>query len=160
VLGHGEIRNYVTRMTLRTGILGGTFDPVHNAHLAIAPRLRWRMPAPRRFSGCPPARPATANAPVAAATDRLRDAEAGARQRSALTAIDERELQPGASGFTFDSIAALKERVPGREFVLIMGADQYASAPPGIAGRTSKAVRIAVVARPGSSLMRTLTISP
>ncbi len=67
-------------------------------------------------------------------------------------AIDERELRPGASGFTFDSVAALKSENPGSAFVLIMGADQYEK-------RSSwhrwpeleKLCEVAVFARPGSS---------
>jgi len=105
------------------GILGGTFDPAHNAHLAIAgaalralglEKILW-LP-----TGAPPYRPA----PIASATHRaamLRLAIAGEPRY----AIDERELQPAASGFTFDSISSLKSEQQKNDFVLIMGADQY-----------------------------------
>ncbi len=67
-------------------------------------------------------------------------------------AIDERELRPEASGFTFDSIAELKSENPGRALVLIIGADQYEK-------RSSwhrwpeleKLCEVAVFARPGST---------
>ena len=90
--------------------------------------------------------------PVAAATDRLAMLKL-ALASEARYRIDERELQPGASGFTYDSIASLKSEHPGREFVLIMGADQYEKRAtwhrwPDI----ERLCRIAVVARPGSSI--------
>ena len=66
-------------------------------------------------------------------------------------AIDERELQPGASGFTFDSIAALKRENPDTEFVLIMGADQYEKRARWHRwADIERLCTIAVCARPGS----------
>ena len=111
-------------MSQSIGILGGTFDPVHNAHLAIAgaalralgqQQVLW-MP-----TGVPPYRPA----PVAAATHRvamLKLAIAG--EPSYL--LDERELAPGASGYSFDTLSSLHKDHPETSFVLLMGADQYA----------------------------------
>ena len=138
-------------MTLRLGILGGTFDPVHNAHLAIAgaalralglQQILW-LP-----TGAPPYRPA----PVATAAHRL------AMLRLALAgepryAIDERELQPGASGFTFDSLSSLHKDFPDGSFVLLMGADQYSKRDGWHRwADLEKLCDVAVVARPGSHI--------
>jgi len=111
-------------LKLRVGILGGTFDPVHNAHLALAAaalqacrldRILW-IP-----TGTPPYRAA----PVAAAADRLAMLKLGIAGEP-RHAVDERELAPAASGYTVDTVLALREENPGTEFVLFMGADQYA----------------------------------
>ncbi|HTQ77110.1 MAG TPA: nicotinate (nicotinamide) nucleotide adenylyltransferase [Burkholderiales bacterium] len=129
-------------------LFGGTFDPVHNAHLAVARRALEALGAARLLwipTGAPPYR----ERPVAAAADRL------AMLRLALAgeprhAIDERELAPGASGYTLDTVASLQEELPGHELVLLMGADQYAKR--GSWHRWAdleKLVRVAVVARPG-----------
>jgi len=48
-----------------------------------------------------------------------------ALEAEAHYAIDERELRPGAPGFTFDSVSSLKGENPQDRFTLIMGADQY-----------------------------------
>ncbi len=102
-----------------TGILGGTFDPVHNAHLAIArtalealllQRILW-MP-----TGSPQHR-APAQTPAAHRVAMLRLALEGEPRY----AIDERELAPGHSGYTLDTLHAL-----GGKPVLLLGADQYA----------------------------------
>jgi nicotinate-nucleotide adenylyltransferase len=138
-------------LTLRLGILGGTFDPVHNAHLAIAGAALRELGLQQILwlpTGAPPYR----TAPVAAAADRLamlKLAIAGAPRY----AVDERELRPGASGFTFDSLKALNDERPDSIFTLLMGADQYAKRDawhrwPDI----EKLCDIAVVARPGSDV--------
>jgi nicotinate-nucleotide adenylyltransferase len=133
------------------GIFGGTFDPAHNAHLAIAGaaiaalRLEKIIWLP---TGAPGYRPA----PVAATAHRaamLKLAVAGEPRY----AVDERELAPDASGFTYDSVKALREENPDAEFTLLMGADQYEK-------RASwhrwtdleKLCGIAVFARPGWTL--------
>jgi nicotinate-nucleotide adenylyltransferase len=149
-------------LTLRVGILGGTFDPVHNAHLAIARSaldhlglgsILW-MP-----TGAPPYRPA----PVAAASHRV------AMLKRALAdepryAIDERELRPGASGFTIDSITSLKHEYPHDQFVLMMGADQYAQRAHWHRwADIEKLCDVAVFARPGSNLngkAKTIPMTP
>jgi nicotinate-nucleotide adenylyltransferase len=136
-------------LTARVGILGGTFDPVHNAHLAIA-GAALRARDLERILWLPTGTPPYRTAPIAAAVHRiamLRLAIAGEPRY----AIDERELQPGASGFTFDSVSSLKSENPGCALVLIMGADQYEK-------RSSwhrwpeleKLCEVAVFARPGS----------
>jgi nicotinate-nucleotide adenylyltransferase len=149
-------------LTLRVGILGGTFDPVHNAHLAIARAALERLDLGRILwipTGAPPYR----SAPIAPAAHRvamLKLALAG----EARYAIDERELRPGASGFTFDSISSLNDEQPESRFVLIMGADQYARRATWHRWTDiEKLCDVAVAARPGSNLdgkARTIPMTP
>jgi nicotinate-nucleotide adenylyltransferase len=125
------------------GILGGTFDPVHNAHLAIAraaldtlklETILW-MP-----TGSPKYRePARTSAAHRVAMLRL------AIEGEPRYAIDERELAPGHSGYTVDTLNSL-----GGKPVLLLGADQYAKFEtwhrwPAVLELAS----IAVFARPG-----------
>jgi nicotinate-nucleotide adenylyltransferase len=149
-------------LTLRVGILGGTFDPVHNAHLAIARCALERLGLGRILwipTGAPPYRPA----PVAAASHRVAMLNLAIADEPRY-AIDERELRPGASGFTFDSISSLQSEHPQDQFVLIMGADQYEKR--GTWHRWSdieKICDVAVFARPGSNLdgkAKTIPMTP
>jgi nicotinate-nucleotide adenylyltransferase len=134
-----------------TGILGGTFDPVHNAHLAIAGAALRALELQRILwipTGAPPYRAA----PVAAAEHRL------AMLKLAIAgepryAVDDSELQPGASGFTIDLLSSLHEKFPDNSFTLLMGADQYAKRETWHRwADIGKLCDIAVVARPGSNL--------
>jgi nicotinate-nucleotide adenylyltransferase len=138
-------------LTFRVGILGGTFDPVHNAHLAIAAAALRELGLQQILwlpTGAPPYRPA----PVAAAAHRLamlRLATAG----ESRYAIDERELRPDASGFTYDSVKTLKDEKPDAGFTLLMGADQYAKRDTWHRWpELEKLCDIAVVARSGSAV--------
>lgn len=130
-------------------VLGGTFDPVHNAHLAIASRALEALGA-RRVLWLPTGAPGYRRAPVASAAHRL------AMLRLALAgepryAIDERELAPGHSGYTYDTLAALRAELGGgTPLVMLIGGDQYAR----LAGwhrwkELFGLARFAVFARPG-----------
>lgn len=130
---------------MATGILGGTFDPVHNAHLAMARAALEELGlAHVRFlpTGAPRyRRPALASGAQRVAMLRL--ALAGEPRFS----VDERELAPGHSGYTIDTLAGFAERP-----VLLLGADQYAKFETWhrwreILGRAD----LAVFARPGAT---------
>lgn len=89
---------------------------------------------------------------IAAAEDRLAMLRL-ALQGEPRFAIDARELAPGATGYTVDTLAALHREHPGQTLYLLMGADQYAklerwSRPDEV----RRLARIAVFARPGWKL--------
>jgi nicotinate-nucleotide adenylyltransferase len=128
------------------GILGGTFDPVHNAHLAMAraaleglrlERILW-MP-----TGAPRYR-APARTPARHRVAMLRLAIEGEPRY----AIDERELDPAHSGYTVDTLQSL-----GGRPVLLLGADQYAKFETWHRWQEVLALAtLAVFARPGWSV--------
>ena len=148
------------------GVLGGTFDPVHNAHLAIASAALGALDLQQLLwipTGTPPYRPA----PVASATDRL----AMLRLATAAEpryAVDERELAPGASGYTFDTLASLRAGGPAVDphatFALLMGSDQYAKRKTWHRwADIEKLCEVAVVVRPASNLdakVKTIPMAP
>lgn len=130
-------------------ILGGTFDPVHNAHLAIAARALESLGA-RRVLWMPTGAPGYRRAPVASAAHRvamLRLAFAG----ESRYAIDERELAPGHSGYTYDTLAALRAELgPDADLVMLIGGDQYAKLDRWHRWKDLFSLaRFAVFARPG-----------
>jgi len=133
------------------GILGGTFDPVHNAHLAMARRALEALGA-ARILWMPTGAPAYRNPPLAPAAHRV------AMVRLAIEgepryALDERELAPGASGYTYDTLTALRgELGPGVPLVMLIGADQYEKLGAWHRARELFGLcRFAVFARPGWS---------
>jgi nicotinate-nucleotide adenylyltransferase len=105
-----------------TGIMGGTFDPVHNGHLAAARQLRdvasldevWLMP-----NATPPHRDA---APVASADDRLRMVGLAVGSQPGLkpSAL---EVDRGGVSYTIDTVRELARAFPGRPFAILLGSD-------------------------------------
>lgn len=134
------------------GILGGTFDPVHAAHLRIA-QLALDVLRLAGVLWIPTGQPGYRDAPVARPAHRvamLRLALVGEPRYS----IDERELGSGASGYTVDTLAALRAELgTQRPLVLLMGDDQFAKLDSWHRWRSLfELAHIAVFARPGWSL--------
>ncbi len=133
------------------GILGGTFDPVHNAHLAMARAALAHLRLDKVLF-IPTGLPKYRRAAVASGEQRiamLRLALAGNEKFG----IDERELAPGASGYTVDTLQALRSELGEVELYLLIGADQYMKLgswhrPQDIA----RLAQLAVFARPGIRL--------
>ena len=145
--------------TRAIGILGGTFDPVHNAHLAMAHAALGELRLDRVLfipTGAPKyRRPAAASGEHRIAMLRL--ALAGHEK----FAIDARELAPEASGYTVDTLRALRAGLGAVELHLLMGADQYVKLgswhrPEEVA----KLASIAVFARPGIKLEDKVRLIP
>jgi nicotinate-nucleotide adenylyltransferase len=131
------------------GILGGTFDPVHNAHLAMA-RAALRELRLESILWIPTGAPPYRAAPIASGEHRV------AMLRLAIApepryAIDARELTPAATGYTVHTLQALREELPpGTALCLLMGADQYAKFPTWHRPHdVARLARIAVFGRPG-----------
>jgi nicotinate-nucleotide adenylyltransferase len=104
------------------GILGGTFDPVHNGHLAAARQLLgaadldqvWLMP-----NATPPHR---TSAPVAPAEDRMRMVELAVAGHDGLLP-SRLEIDRGGSSYTIDTVRELAGAYPGQRFALLVGSD-------------------------------------
>ncbi len=131
------------------GILGGTFDPVHHAHLRIA-QLALDVLELKLVLWLPTGAPGYRTAPIASAEDRvamLRLALAGEPRY----AIDTRELEPGATGYTVDTLTALRSRYGAAlPLVLLIGGDQFAKLETWHRWRELfRLAHLAVFARPG-----------
>ncbi|MBB6729774.1 nicotinate (nicotinamide) nucleotide adenylyltransferase [Cohnella zeiphila] len=111
----------------RTGLMGGTFDPIHVGHLLAAESAReaaaleevWFVP-----TSVPPHKPQ----PGADGAARL------AMVRTALSGhpsfrAEDLELRRDGVSYTFDTVAALQESYPDREFCWIVGTDMMNDLP-------------------------------
>jgi nicotinate-nucleotide adenylyltransferase len=110
------------------GILGGTFDPIHNGHLRLAEEVAGLLDLTQiRFipTGTPPhrAQPAAGNAHRA---EMVRLAIAG----NPRFVMDERELMRAGQSYSFDTVTELRATLPAKTpVVLMMGADAFLSLP-------------------------------
>jgi nicotinate-nucleotide adenylyltransferase len=109
------------------GILGGSFDPVHTAHIAMADAFAAALSLDElRF--LPAARPWQKHGLAATADERrtmLELALAGHRPAHGSFVVDARELARGGATYTVDTLADLRREL-GDELplVFLFGADQ------------------------------------
>jgi nicotinate-nucleotide adenylyltransferase len=105
----------------RTGILGGTFDPVHLGHLAVARQSRDHLGLEGVLlmpSSQPPHRPE----PAAGAEERLEMVRLATEGLPGLAA-DDAEVRRGGVSYTVDTLRQLRRERPERELVLLLGSD-------------------------------------
>ncbi|MEP7104628.1 MAG: nicotinate-nucleotide adenylyltransferase [Chloroflexota bacterium] len=106
---------------MRIGLVGGTFDPIHLGHLAVA-RAALACGGLDRVYLVPSARP-----------PHRRPAEASARERIAMTRlaaagldrveVSDAELRRAGPSYTVDTLAELRDQHPGAELFLVLGWD-------------------------------------
>jgi nicotinate-nucleotide adenylyltransferase len=113
--------------TRRWGILGGIFDPIHYAHLAIAEQARDALDLAGIFF-VPAGQPVHRAAPQASAEDRLRMVELAIADNPAFGA-SRLEIDRGAPGYMVDTLEALHGRESAPALVLIASAETVALMP-------------------------------
>jgi nicotinate-nucleotide adenylyltransferase len=132
----------------RIGLLGGTFDPVHSAHLALA-QAALRALRLDQVRWIPAGQPWQKQRDVTAARHRE------AMVRLAIAAeprfvLDRIELERDGPSYTLDTVKALAAAHPPTQWFLIIGADQYAGLHTWVDWRDLLGrVVLAVANRPG-----------
>lgn len=133
---------------VRTGLLGGSFNPAHRGHRAISLFAMEALGLDEIWWMVTPGNPLKKGASdMASLKARLASAHKVARRsRIRATAI---ESQLGTR-YTVDTLAKVRKRYPKREFVWIMGADNLANFHQWHRWRDiARQMPIAVIARPG-----------
>jgi nicotinate-nucleotide adenylyltransferase len=111
-------------MTRPLAIFGGTFDPIHNAHLRVAWEAAEALDADVRL--LPASVPPHRDQPVADARQRAAMVRAALVGQARLT-IDTRELQREGPSYTIDTLLELRAEIgEARPLVLLVGADAFA----------------------------------
>jgi nicotinate-nucleotide adenylyltransferase len=111
----------------KIGIYGGTFDPVHYAHLILA-REAAEVFQLEQIILVPAATSPFKNAPVAGAEARLKMLRAAVKDE-ALFEIDECELQRLPPSYTIETIEYLRRKFTETELFLLLGDDNLAGLP-------------------------------
>ena len=109
----------------RIGLYGGAFDPVHNAHLALA-TLALKQLKLDEVRWIPVGQPWQKSRRLSDGADReamVRLAIAGEPR----FVVDRTELRRRGVSYTLDTVRELAAAEPGTEWVLIIGQDQYAT---------------------------------
>ena len=108
----------------RTGIFGGSFNPIHKGHISLAQQLRkragldevWLMVSPQN--------------PLKNSSDLLDDDLRMQMVRLALEGVEgivacDYEMHLPKPSYTWNTLQALSKDYPDREFVLLMGGDNW-----------------------------------
>jgi nicotinate-nucleotide adenylyltransferase len=112
------------RLTGATGVFGGTFDPIHIAHLAVAEAARDEFGLRRVLfipAAQPPHKPGRAITPV---EHRLAMVEAAVAGNAGFE-VSRIEVDRDGPSYTVDTLAALCDADPGDHLVLILSAESY-----------------------------------
>lgn len=107
----------------RIGVFGGTFDPIHNGHLAVA-RFALEHARLNKVLLIPAGRPWLRDTlPVASASDRLKMAQLAVAGENGLEVSDVDVVRDGVT-YTVDTLSDLSDEYgENAHFVLILGAD-------------------------------------
>ncbi|RUM88855.1 MAG: nicotinate-nucleotide adenylyltransferase [Thermodesulfatator sp.] len=108
----------------KIGLLGGTFDPIHLAHLRVAEEVRealglaevWFIPA-----GVPPHK---RSEPHLSFEERFHLVKLALEDHPAFRALDLEGRRPGPS-YTVDTLEELHSLYPEEEFFFILGGDAF-----------------------------------
>jgi nicotinate-nucleotide adenylyltransferase len=109
---------------VKIGILGGTFNPIHNAHLRIAEEVRERCDLARIVfvpAATPPHKPLAGDLPFAVRCDMVQRAIAGAP----CFEMSDIEGRRGGTSYSIDTLRALRSTHPDDEFFFIIGSDSF-----------------------------------
>ena len=108
------------------GVFGGSFDPPHVGHLLVAVDAAERLGLDRVLFVPTAAQPLKRGREAAPAAVRVAMVEALVAD-DARFAVERLEVDRGGLSYTVDTLATLADRCPGRELVLLAGADVLAT---------------------------------
>ena len=136
-------------MIRKVGLLGGSFDPVHNAHVALAYAALDAL-ALHEIRWIPAGKPWQKSRAMTAAKHR----EAMVRlaiDNEPRFVLDRSELQRQGPTYTLETVREMHAAWPGAELTLIIGQDQYAGMHTWHGWQALLGlVQLAVAARPGA----------
>lgn len=107
-------------MTMRIGLLGGTFDPVHHGHLVVAQAALEELELDEVrlvVAGDPWMKETTTPAAVRVELARLAVADNDELE------VDDRECRRDGPTYTVDTLLELRDEHPQAELVFLLGAD-------------------------------------
>ncbi|MFB0559465.1 MAG: nicotinate-nucleotide adenylyltransferase [Dehalococcoidales bacterium] len=135
---------------MNIGVIGGTFDPIHNGHLVVAEEVRTKLDLAEVLfvpAGQPWLKPAV---PVSAAEHRVQMVRLAIADKPYFR-LSTTEIERAGPTYTVDTIAELQGQLgAGYELFFILGWDSLAELPKWKEpSRLIKMCRLVAVPRPG-----------
>ena len=113
---------------MRTGVYGGTFNPIHSGHIHILREFIKRLDLKRVLlipTGQPPHKRAH---DLADSADRVRMCELAAKElKDSAVRVSTIEIERGGKSYTFETLRELSRLYPEDELYFLMGEDMFLS---------------------------------
>lgn len=136
----------------RTGIYGGSFNPIHEGHVALARALAESGLVDEMWLMVSPQNPFKVDAQLLNDEERLRLARLAVRDVPGVEICD-REFSMPRPSYMYNTLQVLSSEHSDREFVLVIGADNWERFPKWYRSEDIlSAYRIIVYPRPGYTL--------
>ena len=110
---------------IRTGIFGGSFNPIHNGHISLARQLREKAGLDEVWLMVSPQNPLKKSSDLLDDNLRMEMARLGVEGQEGIIASDY-EMHLSKPSYTWNTLQSLSKDYPDREFVLLMGGDNWA----------------------------------
>jgi nicotinate-nucleotide adenylyltransferase len=137
---------------LITGIYGGSFNPIHEGHICLAKALAESGLVDEMWLLVSPQNPFKVNAELLDDDERLRLARLAVADVPGVEICD-REFSLPRPSYMYNTLQALSEEHPNREFVLVIGADNWERFPDWYRSKDILAsYRVIIYPRPGYTL--------
>ena len=108
----------------RVGLLGGTFDPVHNGHLDLAVKTKQLFNLQKVLFVPVNQSPHKLDVQPTSSLHRVTMLELALEQKTGFS-MELFEVDKGGISYTIETLSRLKERHPDWELFLILGADAF-----------------------------------
>lgn len=137
---------------MTTGIYGGSFNPIHNGHVCLAKALADSGLVDEMWLVVSPQNPFKKDARLLDDDERLRLTRLAVADVPGVEVCD-REFSLPRPSYMFNTLQALSREHPDREFVLVVGADNWERFPAWYRSKDILAAyRIIIYPRPGYEL--------
>ncbi|GEN91301.1 nicotinic acid mononucleotide adenylyltransferase [Tetragenococcus koreensis] len=146
-----EVEKQTNSKRKQVGILGGTFNPVHMAHLIMADQVGTSLGLEKVYLMPSNEPPHVDHKETIDATHRLKMLEL-AIEDNPLLAIEKNELEREGKSYTYETMKVLTEKYPDTDFYFIIGGDMVDYLPTWYKiDELTQLVQFVGVKRPGFS---------
>lgn len=112
---------------MKTALFFGSFNPIHNGHLAIAGYIMEFTDIEELWFVVSPQNPLKSSSDLAPDKQRLEMVKLAIDEFSPKFQVCDIEMSMPRPSYTIDTMALLKEKYPEREFAIVMGTDSMDS---------------------------------